>query len=286
MKAEAQRHYDEARNLSAVGLLAAAHRAGETAAVFGLDTDEFIEWRLDTAKRLIAWQVKRFGGFTELYGFRLKGWNEAWIEQRMDGADWLRPVEWCELGVESVRLWQRLLLSALRSDDATRAASFLREKKSPVWEALLVHESLDLAATTLDHGDMHRRIRETIRETFEQALKTADARPAQAPNASKIAVEFARLSSQLYRDKASLIAGFTPLLNRDFAAENTAARVAIRRSVLAMDSYRGRAYDVPSCLLALREAATSGSSVDAEIMRAAFECLVPKDPKQRSALAD
>ena len=234
LKAEARRHFDESRNLLAVGLPLPAYRAAATAAAFGLDSEEFIEWRLDTALRLISWQTQKFGGMSDFEALRWNAWSESWIEKRVSVGEWLHPAEWIDLGVEAVRLWQRLLLSALRSDDADRAATLLLRHRSAVGAALAVFYSVDLAATTLDFHDAHLAITAAIRETLEQALILADAKPRHAANARSIAVQIANLAAAIYRDKASLVAAFAPLLRRDFTVENIPTRIAIRTAFLEL----------------------------------------------------
>ena len=282
LNAEAQRLFDESRNLAAVGLLPAAHRAAETAAAFGLDTDEFIEWRLDTASRLIDLQVQRFGGPTMLHGVRWNGWKDEWVEERMKGVEWLRPAEWCDLGVSAVRLWQRLLVSALRADAPARVAALLERDKSPVSKAFSVHESLDLAATTIDHGDMHVAIQDALRETFAEALTLADSKPVHAATADALAIQIARTAAKLYRDPASLTAAFSPLLARRFSTAPFENRLNVRIALIGLNNLQ-HAWAARD---ALRKNLFPRESIEDELTQATLEYFATKDPKQQSELSD
>ncbi len=232
LKAEAQRHFDESRNLAAVGLPLAAYRAAVIADAFGLDTDEFTEWHLDTALQLIAWQTQRLAAGSSFHELRWNGWSEAWIEKRMGGAEWLRPAEWCDLGVEAARLWRRALLAALRAGGAPRAAALLTQNGSPLGGAFAVHHSLDLAATALDQHDRHLAICAEVRAALEEARPLAEAQPALA---DALALQTARLAALLYRDPATLTTAFTPLLARNFSTDPDGSRLAVRIALLGLD---------------------------------------------------
>ena len=307
LKAEAQRYFDESRNLFAIGLPLPAYRAAATAAAFGLDSEEFIEWRLETALKLLSWQVGRLAEISHFMQLRWNGWSEAWIEERMTGTEWVHPAEWIDLGEETIRLWQRLLLSALRSDDANRAAALLARHESAIGGAFAVFHSMDLAATALDFHDAHLAIPQAVRGTLEQALALADAKPVHAANACTVAVQLARLAGTLYRDKASLVAAFTPLLARDFASGNAATRVAIRRALFSLDAKTNVQFmaptsegvghitllsaDLPSphapaACVALSQAVPRGASAEDEMTRAAFDYFDSQSAEQQRASSE
>ncbi len=307
LKPEAQRYFDESRNLFAIGLPLPAYRAAATAAAFGLDSEDFIEWRLETALKLLAWQVGKLSEISRFKELRWNGWSEAWIENRMAGAEWMRPAEWTDLGEETIRLWRRLLLPALRSDDAERAAALLARHESVIGGAFAVFHSMDLAATALDFHDAHLAIPQAVRETLEEALALADAKPAHAANAGTIAVQIAKLAGALYRDKASLVTAFTPLLSRDFATENAATRVLIRHALFSLDAATYSNFTAPkservgqitllsadlptphapAARAALREAVPRGASVEDELTRAAFDYFESQSAERQRASSE
>lgn len=304
LQMEAQRYFDESRNLFAVGLPLPAYRAAATAAAFGLDSEEFIEWRLDTALKLLAWQTLKLADYSRFEVLRWNGWSQSCIEQRMDAAEWVHPAEWIDLGVETVHLWQRLLLPALRGDDAAGAATLLARHESVIGGAFAVFHSMDLAAITLDFHNAHFAIPQAVRETLQQALALADAKPAHAKSACTIAIQRARLSGALYRDTPSLVTAFTPLLSRDFTRENVATRVTIRMALLSLDAkttvtfmapkseHAGNAVllsadlptpHAPAARLALSQVVARGTTAEDELARAAFDYFQSQNPQQQRA---
>ena len=292
LSGEARRQFDESRNLFAVGLPLPAYRAAATASAFGLDSKEFGEWRLEVALRLISWQTQNLLYAGDFESLRSGSWDEDWIEKQMRGKEWLHRADWIDAGVEVMRSWQRLLLEALRGDDAERAAELLLRHRSAVGAALAVFHSVDLAATTLDFHAAHLAIPEAVRETLEQALALADAKPVHAANACTISVQLAEVAAAVYRDKASLVAGFTPLLLREFAVENVPTRLAIRTAFLDLGETVHSPFHAPRSELwgareildakiatphavasraALREVISVGASFEDELTRVAFD---------------
>ncbi|MGV3532642.1 MAG: ankyrin repeat domain-containing protein, partial [Chthoniobacteraceae bacterium] len=231
---EAERYSAESRAAFQRSQFLAAHRAAETAALLGLDSEEFREWRMKTAIGVVSWQTEKLTNSGGYEGLRWAGWNPEWINACMGGAEWMPLPQWLELAPSMMDLWRQMLCGALESGDLERVQKALDYEKDVVGSFLGIWYSVNLADTLIVRKAQMDALPLALRKVYVDALAIADRKPELAPAQSALAVRLANIAGAAYPSAAEYAAVMKGLLARHFAVEDFSTRIAIRKAAMTL----------------------------------------------------